>query len=431
MRRIQRIGLFTASTAFQRERPPEKVAGNSEFPSDTLSPNMFSRLLRKTAYAYKGIRSFWLTDKITADIYRHIGHLKSFKLINEMSTNDLALSLWALATMRLTWGRLEKPAQATCLNALVRNAPRMNPQNIANSVWALATMGLTWDRLEESVQAACLNTLIRNAPRMKTQEAANSVWALAIMLPPTDSIGIPSTLNALFTRLCSSKPEHLTIKGRSAILLSMQYFKPSLTYEVIKAVKEYIGPCNPTKTTESRAQAHVSTHLSERLKDSDIGICFEIDVGSVPADIFIPSRKLVIEIDGPHHKTRRQQSTDRLVNTIRTRNGITVLRIDITDSSYNFALLDSLSASIKANCYTALDEIKCVAAYYPSPAPVKAVDRRDYRLFSSQPKLAAPESSRLNAKAKEFEYHSSGASEGQDLDPAAKPYEPVWRTSHK
>ena len=280
----------------------------------------------------------------------------------EMNTQGISNSLWALANVGLSWERLTPAHKGVCLDAFIRNAPEMNPQEISISLWALAKMGLSWERLPSAHKSACLDALIRNVPEMNPQNISNSLWGLAIMLPPITDEHVVLAVNILLDTLQFVAPECIKISERMSISLSIAYFKPSLCREDIFTFEKETAGLN--EVNESLTQSLVYTYLHMMLPDTDIQS--EVELASVPADIYLPDHRLIIEVDGPHHQTLRQSLTDQLTNTIRARDGLTVARINITSASFNMEFLDLLVASILKNDFGVLAEIDCLSIHKPT-----------------------------------------------------------------
>src|SRR5579871_2919588 len=93
----------------------------------------------------------------------------------------IANTLWALATMGLTWREISAALRGKLWVAVDHNAGHFNPQDIANALWALATMGLTWREISQALRGKLWAAIDHNAGHFSPQEIANTLWVLATM----------------------------------------------------------------------------------------------------------------------------------------------------------------------------------------------------------------------------------------------------------
>src|SRR5579871_5484229 len=113
-----------------------------------------------------------LRGKLWAAIDRNIDHF---------NPQEIANALWALTTMGLTWREISAALRGKLWAAIDHNAGHFNPQEIANALWALATMGLTWQEISAALRGKLWAAIDHNAGHFNPQEIANALWALATM----------------------------------------------------------------------------------------------------------------------------------------------------------------------------------------------------------------------------------------------------------
>src|SRR5579871_5408630 len=96
-------------------------------------------------------------------------------------SQGIANTLWALATMGLTWQEISAALRGKLWVAVDRNVDHFNPQDIANTLWALATMGLTWREISVALRDKLWAAVDHNVGHFNSQEIANTLWALVTM----------------------------------------------------------------------------------------------------------------------------------------------------------------------------------------------------------------------------------------------------------
>ncbi|MCF2108875.1 DUF1601 domain-containing protein, partial [Coxiella burnetii] len=138
---------------------------------------------------------------------------------------DIANTLWALATMGINWRDIqEKELDNSLLKAIAQNANRFNPQDIANTLWALATMGINWRYVQENgSHLSLVHVIARNYNQFALKGAIQIMWAVLwfdIQLPE-------NVLQHLKTVIASSKqPQSSRLHQRFAKLLARKVTLP-------------------------------------------------------------------------------------------------------------------------------------------------------------------------------------------------------------
>ena len=255
--------------------------------------------------------------------------------IPNMSAKDLTDSIWALGRLPLTWEELPENARSALLLRLTSHAQpnTMTAYETTTSLWSLAKLSLTWENLPEDTRSALLLTLTSHAQSgmMNAQDITNSLWALA-MIRIKLVINDIQVISDLFNRFDSLVSEH-KIEGIHQFILAFYWFQLAncftneLHFSIAPYEAEYLLKRTPTT---SRAQNAIINQLNKWLLiNKDEPLISEPFVFGFELDGYLESKRIVIEIDGPHHDSREQQQTDIYQNETLAARGLTTLRLQL------------------------------------------------------------------------------------------------------
>jgi len=214
-----------------------------------------------------------------------------------LNQQDISNSLWALATMGISWVNLPENLRAALLKSLHGNSKNLNQQDISNSLWALAVMGISWVNLDENLQTALLKSLHDNSKNLNQQGISNSLWALGCMNIPKEIF--PKKLFSNITASSTFSLKHITQISQLGLLgydIPRDKFLP----------KDFVFE----QKSDSDLERVIFQHIQSLLKDAlDKNMCQvsnnDILFGFMMPDITIKNLRTndfwVIEVDGPSH----------------------------------------------------------------------------------------------------------------------------------
>ncbi len=220
----------------------------------------------------------------------------------------IANALWALATIGMWWEELEEQRLSDrLLGAVHRNAQRFSPQGIANVLWALTTMGMRWGELEAQRLNNCLLAAVRyNAERFSSQQIANTLWALAMMALSWGYLK-EQRVDRLLLNAIDQSANQFSLEESTQIMWSTRWFDIRPPPEILLKISNMKPP------RSSDLHRHVASVLSAQI-NGEIPIENEFFIQNCfYVDICIPSKRLVIEVDGPYHIPTKDEFKERLL----------------------------------------------------------------------------------------------------------------------
>ncbi|UYK69126.1 DUF1601 domain-containing protein [Coxiella burnetii] len=210
--------------------------------------------------------------------------------------------------MGMRWRELEEQGLSDrLLDAVHRNAQRFSPQGIANALWALATTGMRWRELENrELSNRLFNAVQHSAERFSSQQIANTLWALAMMALSWGYLK-EQRVDRLLLNAIDQSANQFSLEESTQIMWSTRWFDIRPPPEILLKISNMKPP------RSSDLHRHVASVLSAQI-NGEIPIENEFFIQNCfYVDICIPSKRLVIEVDGPYHIPTKDEFKERLL----------------------------------------------------------------------------------------------------------------------
>ncbi|WP_264769656.1 DUF1601 domain-containing protein [Coxiella burnetii] len=230
------------------------------------------------------------------------------KNVERLNPQGIANTLWTLATMNVRRRELEVQGLSDrLLDAVHRNAQRFSPQGIANALWALATTGMRWRELEtRELSNRLFNAVQHSAERFSSQQIANTLWALAMMALSWGYLK-EQRVDRLLLNAIDQSANQFSLEESTQIMWSTRWFDIRPPPEILLKISNMKPP------RSSDLHRHVASVLSAQI-NGEIPIENEFFIQNCfYVDICIPSKRLVIEVDGPYHIPTKDEFKERLL----------------------------------------------------------------------------------------------------------------------
>ncbi|MFK3617290.1 DUF1601 domain-containing protein [Coxiella burnetii] len=230
------------------------------------------------------------------------------KNVERLNPQGIANTLWTLATMNVRRRELEVQGLSDrLLDAVYYNAEQFNSQDIANTLWALAAMGMRWRELEtRELSNRLFNAVQHSAERFSSQQIANTLWALAMMALSWGYLK-EQRVDRLLLNAIDQSANQFSLEESTQIMWSTRWFDIRPPPEILLKISNMKPP------RSSDLHRHVASVLSAQI-NGEIPIENEFFIQNCfYVDICIPSKRLVIEVDGPYHIPTKDEFKERLL----------------------------------------------------------------------------------------------------------------------
>lgn len=227
-----------------------------------------------------------------------------FNIAGSLDAISLVKFLLGIAYRGECWENLTKQRISQLLLKAIKNVTDFGSQEIANTLWALATAGVTWADLDETVKDSLLKAVVKNARDFNSQAIANTLWALATAGATWSELSIthPALLNAINRNTTQFTASQCIQLGWSAA-----WFHVRLNNTIYSGFKKAL-----TQPSSSALHSRVS-ELLKQIPCEKFNNEYLIG-GLMYVDICFPTRKLVIEVDGPSHTKEKDRLKEQLLS---------------------------------------------------------------------------------------------------------------------
>eukprot|EP00667_Euglena_gracilis_P001360 EG_transcript_1361 len=304
--------------------------------------------------------------------------LHSPVLLRHASAQAIANSLWALATLSC---QDPKPFWAIAA-LLLENRPLLasfNAQELANTAWAFATAGIRSDALMAAVADRIAEDEV--ACQLDSQNTANVLWAFATLaVPPTPGLlntirrqlqdpaivsslqlQAVSTLAWAYAALDAAEDAPLAalLAAAAALVPPAQYRHLNLTVPLCQLQAAILhvrrrasdlprclqflethGPfCQACQAQfaglqVSAKRSALQSGVAEVLRSLLVPFEEEARLEGILVDFYLPSLRLVVEVDGPHHFVSTQEAVLPSGSTLLKRRLLQWLRYRVVAVAY-------------------------------------------------------------------------------------------------
>ena len=238
---------------------------------------------------------------------------ESERRLPEFNPQNLSNSIYALSNLEIT---VPGSFMRKWFCESERRLPEFNPRNLSNSIYALSNLEIT---VPESFMDKWFLASEQKLQEFNLQALLNSVYSFLLL-----EVEIPETMIQRLSTIIRDDDFIQTKETVSQVLMIDQFVNLSLSKELLSRL--YSTYRSIDEVISSRLQKNVCTHLS------DLGLSIQEEqylpeVPFIPVDILVSGKKIVIQVDGPCHFTRKNMRKTRLNTRILEKHGYTVYRI--------------------------------------------------------------------------------------------------------
>ena len=239
--------------------------------------------------------------------------IASKKTLPRFDPQGLSNSIYALSNLEIT---VPGSFMRKWFCESERRLPEFNPRNLSNSIYALSNLEIT---VPESFMDKWFLASEQKLQEFNLQALLNSVYSFLLL-----EVEIPETMIQRLSTIIRDDDFIQTKETVSQVLMIDQFVNLSLSKELLSRL--YSTYRSIDEVISSRLQKNVCTHLS------DLGLSIQEEqylpeVPFIPVDILVSGKKIVIQVDGPCHFTRKNMRKTRLNTRILEKHGYTVYRI--------------------------------------------------------------------------------------------------------
>lgn len=240
-----------------------------------------------------GAKDVELCDKVC-------GELTQRNLGSGFTPQDIGNMMWALASLGYKHDALCRQLVQEVDEVLLAT---FQPQALSNLLFALAMLDSTHHR--EWIGAIATELCARRVEDFTLQGYTNSMWALACL----DVLELPS-VQQWFARVLPSALEGGSVAAHHQVLQTKVAWgqvnpQPSLLVE--SAFQTTCGFGEPvSSSSSSKVHLEIANVLRKTFPDLENEVVL---LAGVSVDMYIPSRNVVVEVDGPSHFFINQTAT--------------------------------------------------------------------------------------------------------------------------
>jgi hypothetical protein len=251
--------------------------------------------------------------------------------IDEFTVHESSCVLHSMATM-LTKDLKALPSVPQVidclLNRLYFQCQSANAQDLSNGLWAIAKLveaGLiALETVSTEMASELLMQLQAQHQSAKTQNLTNGFWAIGIIFfkknpfTPTQKSELIAVINALLAKRPSLQREH---QQQLCISIGLLGWRNEVGIDTVMGLECALRP---------PIQGKIHPRVQELLENCQFEqeACvhgFFVDFLVTPKD---GGKRVVIEIDGPHHQETHQSRFDAFRDGVLKFHGIEVIRVD-------------------------------------------------------------------------------------------------------
>ena len=269
------------------------------------------------------------------------------KYLTEFKDVEVANLLWSITKLQVDWTELDAANQIAILNAVTTNLTTMSARDVSVCWWAMAKIGVNWRQLPPKLQRALIKALVEYCASLEAQDCAHVLQAMALMRV-SNNRATQQLLPVLFERIFSLETQ---VSDELATCFAFHASKHLFDLSKVDISRFETNVRAHIHGNPSQSQKAIQAKL-QALLGAPFILLRERFLHDTPVDILCELRRMIVEVDGPHHLVGQKQRSDRARDYMRALDGYTTIRIDLIgfgelSKSEQQALLESVAMAIK------------------------------------------------------------------------------------
>jgi hypothetical protein len=221
------------------------------------------------------------------------------KNIAEFNSQAISNTLNSLTKLSL---KLNESLKISLVQAIEKNIAEFKPQNIANTLNALTKLDL---KLNKNLQSALVQYIEKNIAGFNAQETAGTLNSLAklnmlngnILLMALNNMHAKSIKNEVdILQIYSAIVEYCGQNQDKWQVIERCLQNSGSSLAIIKNISNTLLKASITKSRLQNAVAYALKQIADDIIQEEILHCHIVD-------FYIPSKNMVIEVNGPYHFT--------------------------------------------------------------------------------------------------------------------------------